>query len=273
VRSFYEFWIERGEGPLINPVPMDRRAGRRANAHHNPMEPFRHEGRLRYNPRVPKSRPRAMPEERWSEFFASLRSNRDRAIMAIAISTGARAAELLGVTGADVDWGDQLIRVRRKGSGAQQWLPASPESFVWLRLYLREIGQVGQHDQVWRTLRRRRRSDGSLEFQVLEYAALRAVLVRANERLGSNWSMHDLRHTCALRMTRDTRLSLRDIQLILGHADLTTTQIYLEDDDQEVIHRVQGYLADRRQAAAAPPRPAEGYDAETLSVLFGGATS
>jgi hypothetical protein len=39
------------------------------------------------------------------------------------------------MTSADVDWGNQLICVRRKGTGAPQWLGASPESFVWLRLY------------------------------------------------------------------------------------------------------------------------------------------
>lgn len=68
--------------------------------------------------------------------FAALRSDRDRAIVAIVISNGARAAELLGVRASDVDWGDQLVRVRRKGSDAEQWLPASAEAFVWLRLYL-----------------------------------------------------------------------------------------------------------------------------------------
>jgi integrase len=75
-----------------------------------------------------------MPDERWRELFAAMRSNRDRAILALAISTAARAGELLGLRGGDLDWGDQLIRVRRKGSGAEQWLPASPEAFVWLRL-------------------------------------------------------------------------------------------------------------------------------------------
>jgi integrase/recombinase XerD len=273
LRTFYDYWIERGEGPLVNPVPLDRARERRPGAHHNPMEPFRPEGRLRYNPRVPRGRPRAMPDERWAEFFASLRCNRDRAIMSLAISMGARAGELLGVAGADIDWGDQLIRVCRKGSGAWQWLPASPDSFVWLRLYLREIGEVGPADRVWKTRRRRRHDGGPLRYQDLDYAALRAVLVRANDRLGSNWSMHDLRHTCALRMTRDQRLSMRDIQVILGHAELTTTQIYLEDDDHEVIRRVRGYLADRDVAGVDPPRPANGYDQATLSILFGGATS
>jgi integrase/recombinase XerD len=272
LRSFYDYWIELGEGPLVNPVPRDRARGRRPNAHHNPMEPFRSGGRLRYNPRVPKRRPRAMPDERWAELFASLRSNRDRAIMAVAISTGARASELLGIAGADIDWGDQLVCVRRKGSGARQWLPASPESFVWLRLYLREVGDAGPNDRVWKTRRRRRRDGGPLQYQDLDYAALRAVLLRANEQLGSNWSMHDLRHTCALRMTRDQRLSMRDIQVILGHAELTTTQIYLEDDDHEVIHRVRDYLADRGEAASVPSRAADGYDPATLSILFGAAS-
>ena len=83
-----------------------------------------------------------MPDERWNELFAGMRSDRDRAILALAISTAARANELLGLCCGDVDWGDQLIRVRRKGTGAEQWLPASPDAFVWLRLYLEEIGPV-----------------------------------------------------------------------------------------------------------------------------------
>jgi len=199
LRAFYEFWIERGEGPLVNPVPLDRR-GHRPNAHHNPMEPFRPEGRIRYNPKIPKRAPRAMPDERWRDLFAAMRSNRDRAILALAISTAARASELLGLRGGDLDWGEQLIRVRRKGSGAEQWLPASPEAFVWLRLYIAEIGDQPADGPVWLTLRRRRRGGGALARRPLNYEALRAVLRRANVLLGSNWTMHDARHTCAIRI-------------------------------------------------------------------------
>lgn len=79
-----------------------------------------------------------MPDERWNELFAALRSNRDRAILATAISNGARASELLGLRGVELDWDDQLVRVVRKGSHAEQWLPASAEAFVWIRLYLAE---------------------------------------------------------------------------------------------------------------------------------------
>lgn len=271
LRAFYEFWIERGEGPLINPVPLDRR-GCRPNAHHNPMEPFRPEGRIRYNPKVPRRAPRAMPDERWCDLFAAMRSNRDRAVLALAISTAARASELLGLRVSDLDWGDQLIRVRRKGSDAEQWLPASPEAFVWLRLYLAEIGDLPADRPVWLTLRRRRRDGGALARQQLNYEALRAVLRRANVLLGSNWTMHDARHTCAIRMVRDDSLSLRDIQTILGHAHLATTQIYLEDDDTEVFRRVRQHLVNRKDAARkTPPLVADGYDTADLAVLFGGA--
>jgi integrase/recombinase XerD len=271
LRTFYEYWLDLGEGPLVNPVPRDRVHGRRPHAHHNPLEPFRRQGRLRYNPRLPKRHVRAMPDELWVALFAQMRSNRDRAILALAISTAARASELLGLCCGDVDWGDQQIRVRRKGTGAEQWLPASPDAFVWLRLYLEEIGPVAANEPVWLTLRRRRRDAGEMQLQPMTYDALRAVLRRANERLGTNWSMHDLRHTCALRMLHDKNLNLRDVQVILGHAHLTTTQVYLEEDYDQVIRRVHQHLTAQQVPTPQPTRTAvpDGYAEADLAVLLG----
>ncbi|WP_237735200.1 tyrosine-type recombinase/integrase [Rhodococcus sp. JVH1] len=272
LRSFYDDWIERGEGPLLNPVAQNRRGGRFPGAHWNPAEPFRDEKRLRYNPKVPRRFPRDVPDERWDELFAALRSDRDRAMLALAVSSAARAGELLGLRCCDIDWGDQLIRVVRKGTRAQQWIPASSEAFVWLRLVIaaHPTGHAG--DSVWWTLRRRDRG-GGLRAQPLSYDALRAVLRRVNDRLATNWTMHDLRHTCAIRMLRDARLSLRDIQVILGHAHLSTTQLYLDQDDHDVIHRVHEHLKtvrERPPATAAVSSPVGvGYDAADLAILFG----
>ncbi|WP_309231808.1 site-specific integrase [Nocardia sp. SYP-A9097] len=149
VRAFYEYWIELGRGPLINPVPLDRRGGR-ANAHHNPLEPFRAEGRIRYNPRLPKQQPREIPDEQWRDLFGALRFNRDRALLALTVSSAARAEEILGIHPVDLDWGDQRVRVIRKGTRAEQWLPASPEAFVWLRLYLADVGEpVDPNQPLW----------------------------------------------------------------------------------------------------------------------------
>lgn len=270
VRSFYAYWIEVDGRPLVNPVRLDRSDGR-PHAHHNPLEPFRAEGRIRYNPKIPKSKPREMPDEHWMALFGRLRSNRDRAILAVGVSNGARAAELLGVRGVDLDWGDQLVRVRRKGSDAEQWLPASPEAFVWLRLYLADLGvPLDPTEPLWWTLRRRDRGEG-LRRQPLNYEALRAVFRRTNALLGTNWSMHDLRHTAALRMSRDANLSMRDVQTILGHAHLSTTaDVYLVEDEARVIRRVADHLAHRQERHRVQPTPvAVGYDRADLAVLLG----
>ena len=211
-----------------------------------------------------------MPDDLWDSLFASMSSDRDRAILALDVSTGARAAELLGLRGGDIDWGEQLIQVRRKGSGELQWLPASGDAFVWLRLYLAAVGEPGPRDPVWVTLRRRSKDGRPAARQPLTYDAWRAVLHRANARLGTNWSMHDLRHTAAIRMVRDENLSLRDVQVILGHSSLTTTQIYLEEDSDQVVMRVRDHHARKAEAARLPAPPvAAGYDAADLAVLFG----
>ncbi len=55
---------------------------------------------------------------------------------------------------------------------------------------------------------------------------------RAQSVLGSNWTIHDLRHTAAFRMTSDPDMPLSDVQWILGHAHLTTTQLYLTPESR-----------------------------------------
>jgi len=201
-RSFYDYHLEAGAGPLANPFPLARKNGR-ANAHHNPMEPFRQERAGLFRPRQPKRVPRGIPDRMFDELFASLPSNRDRALAAFWVSTGARASELLGVTRGSVDPGSQLVTVIRKGSRAMQPLPASPDAFVWLRLYQEEThGLVpsGPDDPLWWTLRR--------PFRPLAYHAARAMFTRAGASLGANWSLHDIRHCAAYRMARDPQMPM-----------------------------------------------------------------
>ncbi len=273
LRDFYEFWIDRGSGPLINPVPVDR-STHRPHSHHNPLDVFRNEGRIAFNPKLPKQAPRALPDERWTDLFSALRSNRDRALLAVTVSSAVRASEVLGIRGVDVDWGEQLVCVRRKGSQAAQWLPVSPEAMVWLRLYLAHLGQQPRADEpLWWTLRRRDHGNG-LHRQPMNYEALRAVFRRVNAVLGTNWTMHDLRHTAALRMSRDASLTMRDVQTILGHAHLSTTaDVYMVEEQDQVIRRVATYLAEREQHKQSNAATvADGYDGDALAILFGGDT-
>ena len=104
MRGFYDFHRELGSGPLLNPFPLDRsRQGRRAHAHHNPMEVHPNERTGRYRPTVPSRIPRSIPDSEFNDIFARLPSHRDRALVAFFVSTGARAAELLSVTNVGVD--------------------------------------------------------------------------------------------------------------------------------------------------------------------------
>jgi site-specific recombinase XerC len=269
VRGFYAFHQEAGSGPMVNPFPLagDRRE-QRAHAHHNPMEPWRHERSGRYRPRLTRRVPRSIPDERFDQLFAGLGSHRDRALVSLWVSTGARAAELLGVRVGDVDAGQQLVTVVRKGSRAMQQLPASPDAFVWLRLYqctLDASVSTGRDDPLWWTLRR--------PWRPLTYHAARAMFARVNQALGANWSLHDLRHTAAYRMARDPQMPLTDVQWVLGHAHLSTTQLYLTPVPSEVI---AGVLAHHRRACGDGSATAAGdgqgsgeYRAESLEALFG----
>jgi len=77
----------------------------------------------------------------------------------------------------------------------------------------------------------------------------------ANDKLGTHWTLHDLRHTAAQRMVDDPRLSLTDVQWVLGHAHLTTTELSLRPREEDVVARVLGHHR-RRGEPAAPARPA-----------------
>jgi integrase len=186
IRSFYEYHREMHGRPLINPFPQAKGIDDGSlNAHHNPMQPFwQPPRRAAYQPKEPKPAPRSIPDQAFNELFAGLTSNRDRALIAFYISTGARAAELLGVV-----WGllapeDQTIGVVRKGSHALQHLPAPADAFVWLRLYQQEMLNLVPREPsqpVWWTLRR--------PFRPLAYDAARIVFTRVNQLLGACWTL------------------------------------------------------------------------------------
>ena len=261
LRAFYDTHLESGAG-IVNPFPLARRPGRAA-AHRNPMDPFPSEQAGRYRPRVPEQAPRQIPDRLFDELFAALGCHRDRALVALWISTGARAAELLSAWCAGVCPGDQTITVVRKGTRALQALPASPDAFVWLRLYQEQMHRLvpaGSDDPVWWTRRR--------PFHRLTYHAARAMFVRVNASLGANWCLHDLRHSAAYRMAQDPLMPI-DVQWVLGHAHLTTTQIYTRPAEKDVIAGVLAHYRRQADKSGQTPPPPAAYRRESLDELFG----
>ena len=261
-RGFYSYHLEAGTGPMVNPFPPARPG--RAGAHRHPMDPFPRQRAGLFRPRVPRRIPRQIPDVVFNELFARLPSHRDRALVAFWVSTGVRASELLGVTCSGADPGQQLITVIRKGSRAMQQLPASPDAFVWLRLYQQQVhGLVpsGPDDPVWWTLRR--------PFRPLGYHAARAMFVRANASVGSGWTLHHLRHTAAYRLARDPGVPITDVQWILGHQSLSTTQLYVRPTAEDVIESALAHHRRAGQRQARPEPPSARYRPESLDVLFG----
>lgn len=221
------------------------------------MKPFRHELAGRYRPRVPTRVPRGIPDDAFNRLFAGLPSNRDRALVAFFVSSGARASELVGMDEDDTDPGQQLITVVRKGSRARQQIPASADAFVWLRLYQNELhGLVarGRKQPLWRIRRR--------PYTRLTYHAAHRMFERLNARLDTEWTLHSLRHTAAYRMANDPDVPLTDVQWVLGHAHLTTTQKYTTPTPEDVIARTAAHCPTtgrtRRRTGATghwlPPR-------------------
>jgi integrase len=259
VHAFYGFHSYWGRGPLCNPVPASPQR-RRALMHRSPIESESVFRRARYRQKQPVQAPRSIPDRLWGELFDAMSCDRDRALLSAYVSSGARASELLGARAEDLDWARQRVCVVSKGSRERRMAPLSPEAMFWLGRYLDAEGLPEAGEPLWRTSRGKPR-------RALTYSAMRRVLQRANEVLGTNWTLHDLRHTAAIRMTSSAALTLPDVQVVLGHRDVRTTSRYTAPRVEERCDRLQEFHA---RPPAPPRRFTDGYDAADVAVVFGG---
>lgn len=253
--EFYDFHLLFGRGPARNPVPASRR--RNVMAHRSPMEPVPTFRRAPLRQKVPKRAPRSIPDALWDELFASMGHDRDRALLAFYVSSGARATELLELIAERVDWGRQRIWVVSKGSREVSMVPGSPEAFLYLARYFDTFGTPAPSERVWRTMRGTPRP--------LTYWAMRRVMQRANDKLGTNWSLHDLRHTAATRMAADPALTLPEVQTIMRHRHLATTEAYLQPRIEELHDKMQEHFRRPRTKQTYTT----GYTAEDIATVFG----
>ena len=253
VYGFYEHHLLYGRGPLVNPVPASpdrRRIQQRGSQPRLRRAPLRQKQAERA--------PRSIPDTAWDALFAAMTHDRDRALLEFAVSSGARASELLGVCGEHVEWGDRRIWLVSKGTRELTAVPASPESFDLLAQYFELNGTPKPTERIWRTLRGQSRP--------LTYWALRRVMQRANDELGTNWTFHDIRHTAAARMAKDPQLTLPEVQTVLRHRHLSTTETYLLPRIEELHEKMQEHYSRARPVTTF----ASGYSAEDIATVFGG---
>jgi len=145
---------------------------------------------------------------------------RDRALIEVLYATGLRVSELVGLRAADVNLSAGYLTCTGKG-GKQRLVPVGDEAASWLRRY--------QQDGRLQLLRGRTsprvfvNAHGRPLSRVGFWKVLKGYARQAGLR--SDVSPHVLRHSFATHLL-DRGADLRAIQMMLGHADLSTTQIY-----------------------------------------------
>ena len=182
-------------------------------------------------PRVPRGVPKALSEPDILRLLASPTGDepiarRDRAMLEVLYGTGLRVSELVGLSMGDLDLDDALIRAFGKGS-RERIVPVGNHA---LRALVAWLGAGGRPEVVptqWA-----RRGDADAVFLNARGGRLTRqgawdVLRRHGERVGlqGKLSPHVLRHSCATHML-DHGADIRAVQELLGHASISTTQLY-----------------------------------------------
>lgn len=153
---------------------------------------------------------------------------RDRALIATMLYGGLRCAEALSLTSRDIDWKGYKLRVFGKGS-KERVVPIEPA--------------LEQLLLTWRA----RRPSGERFFNTLaggelDGRAVRRMVKRRGLKAGINdLHPHILRHTCATAWIAERRLPLHEVQLLLGHARITTTQRYLHASVPDLVQKFRAF--------------------------------
>jgi integrase/recombinase XerD len=178
------------------------------------------------SPKLGRSLPKALSE---SEIEALLSAPdvaapaglRDRAMLELMYATGLRVSELVTLPAAAVNLRQGVLRVSGKG-GKERLVPMGQEAQHWLERYLASArpGLAGKRDVLALFLGRDAEAQSRQQF----WATVKALAARAGID-PARVSPHGLRHSFATHLLNHGA-DLRVLQMLLGHASLSTTQIY-----------------------------------------------
>ncbi|MGH3651140.1 MAG: site-specific tyrosine recombinase [Acidimicrobiia bacterium] len=157
-------------------------------------------------------------------------ARRDSALLEFMYGTGARVSETVGVDLSDVDLEDRVVRVTGKGS-RQRLVPLGGKAVEAIRAWLPDrMGLVRREvrgDPLFLNLRGGRLSRQAV-FDIVKKHAVTADIESARV------SPHVLRHSAATHMV-EGGADLRTVQEILGHATISTTQVYTRISSAHVM--------------------------------------
>ncbi|MCC8372572.1 site-specific tyrosine recombinase XerD [Photorhabdus sp. HUG-39] len=177
-------------------------------------------------PKLPKRLPKDLSEKQVEDLLNAPCTDqpvelRDKAMLEVLYACGLRVSELVGLTLSDVSLRQGVVRVIGKGN-KERLVPLGEEAIYWLENYL-EYGRVGllngaTLDVLFPSNRGRQMTRQTFWYRIKHYALLAGI---DTGRL----SPHVLRHAFATHLLNHGA-DLRVVQMLLGHSDLSTTQIY-----------------------------------------------
>jgi integrase/recombinase XerC len=147
---------------------------------------------------------------------------RDRAIMELFYSSGLRLAELVGLSITDIDLADRTVRVLGKGSKTRV-VPVGRKACDAIRAWLRERAALADIDETALFVGR---NGTRLKARAVQ---LRIAMWARRKGLPSRVYPHLFRHSFATHLLESSK-DLRGVQELLGHADISTTQVYTHLD-------------------------------------------
>jgi site-specific recombinase XerD len=151
---------------------------------------------------------------------------RDRALLELLYATGARISEVVGLSIGDINFDNSLVRLFGKGS-KERIVPFGSASALALDEWFSPSGRARLAPDRWK-----RRGDAEAVFLNQRGGRLSRqgawlVIKKYGDRAGitDHLSPHVLRHSCATHLL-DHGADLRIVQEMLGHASISTTQVY-----------------------------------------------
>jgi integrase/recombinase XerC len=151
---------------------------------------------------------------------------RDLAILELLYSSGLRLAELVALDEGDVDFNERVVRVTGKGAKTRL-LPVGDKAIAalqaWMQVRTRQL--QGTETAIFTGRGGKRLSARSVQQRVKDWARRRGI--------PGNLHPHTLRHSFASHLLESSG-DLRAVQELLGHADISTTQIYTHLDFQHL---------------------------------------
>ena len=177
------------------------------------------------SPKLPRSLPKSLSEEDVESLLAAPNLDhpiglRDRAMLELLYASGLRVSELVGVKVTEVSLSEGVVRVTGKGSKTRL-VPMGQVAVDWLIRYLKEarpaILEKRLSDSMFVTQRGAAMTRQAFWYLIKRYALLAAI--------HKPMSPHVLRHAFATHLLNHGA-DLRVVQMLLGHSDISTTQIY-----------------------------------------------